>query len=82
MNKPAIITAALTVTAAAVAVALPMNVCYNQLYVRFPNFDRKIIRKAYNKMMLDAIMQKVHCANLDDWQMDVMFLTYVTKVIV
>lgn len=82
MNKPMIITTAVAAVSVT-AIALSMNAYYKDLkdlYNRFPNLDRKIIRKAYNKFMLDAIMQKTDVAYLDHRQMDLMFLTYITKV--
>ena len=79
MNKLMIITT--TATAVSVtAYALTMNSAYKDLYRRFPNFDHKIIRKAYNKFLMDAFKQNVTVADKTDRQMDLIFLTYITKV--
>lgn len=47
----------------------------NDLYGRFPNHDRKVIRKAYRRMLIKSAAGKY--PDLNDWtdeQMDQLFL--------
>ena len=42
------------------------TVWHHQLYERFPELDRKIIRKAYRNMWVNALLQKYPEEMLDD----------------
>ena len=42
------------------------TVWHHQLYERFPELDRKIIRKAYRNMWVNALLQKYTEEVLDD----------------
>lgn len=79
MNKPLIITAAVLATAVAASSALSMNVFYQDLYTHYPLLDRKIVRKAYNRLMADALMQKIDVAGKTDAQMHEIFVNYYLK---
>lgn len=57
--------AAIVVLAVPIAIIARTTHSYNkQLYARFPEFDHKVIRKAYKKLMSDAMRGKI---DVDDW---------------
>lgn len=41
-----------------------------QLYTRFPDFDRKIVRKTYKKLMNDALAGKIDVIDWSDEKFD------------
>ena len=58
-----------------------LTVYHHQLYERFPEFDRKIIRKAYRNMWVNALLQKYPEEVMDDdAKMDVVFLNEYNKL--
>lgn len=59
-----------------------LSVYHHQLYERFPEFDRKIVRKAYRNMLMNAILQKYPEEMMDDdAQMDVVFANEYYKIL-
>lgn len=58
-----------------------LTVYHHQLYERFPEFDRKIIRKAYRNMWVNALLQKYpEEVMADDEKMDEVFLNEYNKL--
>ena len=58
-----------------------LSVYHHQLYERFPEFDRKIIRKAYRNMWVNALLQKYPEEVMDDDEkMDEVFLNEYNKL--
>lgn len=59
-----------------------LSVYHHQLYERFPEFDRKIIRKAYRNMWVNALLQKYPEELMDDDEkMDVVFVNEYYKIL-
>ena len=59
-----------------------LTVYHHQLYERFPEFDRKIIRKAYRNMWVNALLQKYPEEVMDDdAKMDVVFAHECYKIL-
>lgn len=57
------------------------TVWHHQLYERFPELDRKIIRKAYRNMWVNALLQKYQEEVMDDDEkMDEVFLNEYNKL--
>ena len=58
-----------------------LTVWHHQLYERFPELDRKIIRKAYRNMWVNALLQKYQEEVMDDDEkMDEVFLNEYNKL--
>ena len=58
-----------------------LTVWHHQLYERFPELDRKIIRKAYRNMWVNALLQKYPEEVMDDDEkMDEVFLNEYNKL--
>ena len=58
-----------------------LTVYHHQLYERFPELDRKIIRKAYRNMWVNALLQKYPEEVMDDDEkMDEVFLNEYNKL--
>ena len=58
-----------------------LTVWHHQLYERFPEFDRKIIRKAYRNMWVNILLQKYPEEVMDDDEkMDEVFLNEYNKL--
>ena len=70
----------LVVTAALGALYLQLRSFEKQISQRFPLVDPMIAKKAYRKLFKDAVKQKIDISDLDDLEMDELFLTYVEKV--
>ena len=58
------------------------TVWHHQLYERFPELDRKIIRKAYRNMWVNAIFLQKYPEEVmdDDEKMDEVFLNEYNKL--
>jgi hypothetical protein len=73
MNKTKIATAALGVSS--LLIATYWQKVLNDIYGRFPNYDRKIARKAFRRMLLNSFAGN-YPDDLDDYtdeQMDKLF---------
>ena len=59
-----------------------LTVWHHQLYERFPELDRKIIRKAYRNMWVNAILLQKYPEEVmdDDEKMDEVFLNEYNKL--
>ena len=58
-----------------------LTVWHHQLYERFPELDRKIIRKAYRNMWVNILLQKYPEEVMDDDEkMDEVFLNEYNKL--
>ena len=72
MNKnTAKVVAWTAVVTASIFVIAQTKLRYNKmLYERFPEFDHKVIRKAYKKLMLEAVSGKVDVESWSDDEFD------------
>lgn len=71
----------LVISVAGMAVSsLALNKLHKEIYERFPNTDRKVLRKAFNKFFLDALTGRTEVpGHATDEEMDAIFLKYVRK---
>lgn len=50
------------------------------MYGRFPELDKKLVRKTYNHMNLQSLAGRLDVENLDDTEMDALFRRLYTGV--
>lgn len=74
--------ASVVVVGAIAAIAVQFHSYHQDLYGRFPELDRKIVRKAYRRMMLVALSgQLTDEQTANDDTMDRVFLDEVQKLV-
>jgi hypothetical protein len=76
MNNTQKIAVVMTVTSLAVVgyLSISKDVTLNRLYERYPDLDKKIAKRAYRKMLGDAITGKLNTNNWSEEQFNDKFL--------
>jgi len=78
MRKALIIGATPFVTAIVLA-GVYQSILYHQLYRRFPDYDRKVIRATYRKMMAESFQGNLPMKqDASDEEMDALFIKMYT----
>lgn len=80
MNKNALIASAALVAGVAIVVVTKLNSYHKDLYARFPDLDRKVVRKAYRQFMKNATNDVYgDMSNFSEELMDSHFLAIVQE---
>ena len=81
MNNTQKIAIPVLVAGTAIAAVMTTRSYNNDLYNRFPEYDRKIVRKAYRRLMLKSLSGKLDQAMLtSDDGMDMLFIAEVENL--
>jgi hypothetical protein len=76
MNKTQYTVLALAATAVFVGIYsfFSKNATLDHLYARYPDLDHEVAKKAYKKMMRDALSGKLNCDNWSEERFDQQFV--------
>lgn len=73
--RKALIIGATPIVAAVLLAGVYQSIFYHQLYSRFPDYDRKTIRRTYRKMMAESFQGNLPMKqDASDDEMDALFV--------